>query len=57
MPLPVSDEPGEARPDEAVTKLNEGLKVCHKVVTNYRAALSLRPHAGGDQDTTPQRKN
>ena len=57
MPLPVSDEPGEVRPDEAVTKLNESLKVCHKVVTNYRAALSLSPRADGDQDTVPERKD
>ena len=43
MPLPVSDEPGEVRFGEAVTKLNESLKVCHKVVSEYRAALSKAP--------------
>jgi hypothetical protein len=41
--LPTSDEPTEQLPDQAVSKLNEGLKVCHKVMSEYRAALSAKP--------------
>jgi hypothetical protein len=37
------DEPAEEVPDQAVSQLNEGLKVCHKVMSEYRAALLRKP--------------
>jgi hypothetical protein len=40
--LTATDDPPEDAPEEAVSQLNESLKTCHKVVTDYRAAL-LRP--------------
>lgn len=48
MLLPVPDEPAEVPPDEAVTQLNEGLKVCQKVMSEYRAALSKAPDTKPD---------
>jgi hypothetical protein len=38
----VSDEqvPLEAEGDQASAKLNEGLKTCHAMVTNYRTMLT-----------------
>jgi len=38
--VPSPTQPSDDLPGEAVTQLNEGLKVCQKVVTEYRAALS-----------------
>jgi hypothetical protein len=37
--LPTPVEPSEDLTDEAVSQLNESLKSCHKVVSDYRAAL------------------
>ena len=39
QPLPTPVEPSEDLTDEAVSQLNESLKSCHKVVSDYRAAL------------------
>jgi len=39
QPVPTPDEPSEDQTEEAVSQLNESLKSCHKVVSDYRAAL------------------
>jgi hypothetical protein len=41
--LPAPHEPVEKLPDQAVSQLNEGLKVCHKVMTEYKAVLLAMP--------------
>ena len=57
MLLPVPDEPAEVPPDEAVTQLNEGLKVCQKVVSEYRAALSQNQPVNDVEDAKPDRRD
>jgi len=52
QPLAAPDEPPEDASDEAVSQLNESLKSCHKVVSDYRAALLKQPPAG----TKPRRR-
>jgi len=37
------DHPTEELPAKAVSQLNDSLKICHKVVDDYRAALLKTP--------------
>jgi len=45
-PQPTPDEPSEDLTAEAVSQLNESLKSCHKVVSDYRAALLSKQPTG-----------
>jgi hypothetical protein len=49
QPLTKPDERSERLTDEAVSQLNVSLKNCHKVVSDYRAALLHKPGRGADK--------
>ena len=49
-----SDDPRDSEAEEANNKLNEGLKSCRAVVSNYRALLEKkRRKAAANDDPSP----
>ncbi len=39
------DQPTEEPPAESLSQLSESLKICHKLVGDYRAALLKKPRS------------